>query len=243
MRYFVTFRVRWGLPVLVALVVAGVGAGLIGDERVASASHNFSDVPDDRFYHDAVDFMVNNGLTSGCGGGQYCGDDAVTRGQAAQFFRNFAQADADDAGLRFKATLDGAQEVPAVATMTTGEIHARFNPALSEVAVELTINNGVDVTRAHFHCARPGANGPIAFGLFVPGPLTFDNAGAQGTLTNADFSGADCVPNIGRPVNNIAALAFAMRDGLIYLNVHTTANPGGEIRGQLLEDENGLVVN
>jgi hypothetical protein len=54
-------------------------------------------------------------------------------------------------------------------------------------------------------------------------------------LLNTDFTGADCVPNIGRPVNNLAALAFAMRDGLIYANVHTTNFPGGEIRGQMLE--------
>jgi hypothetical protein len=30
-----------------------------------------------------------------------------------------------------------------------------------------------------------------------------------------DFTGADCVDEIGRPVSKIAALAFAMRDGLI----------------------------
>ncbi len=46
----------------------------------------------------------------------------------------------------------------------------------------------------------------------------------------------DTASGIGRPVNNIAALALAMRDGLIYINVHTAAFGGGEIRGQLLED-------
>ena len=56
---------------------------------------------------------------------------------------------------------------------------------------------------------------------------------------DTDFTGADCVPAIGRPVNNIASLAFAARNGLIYANVHTVANPPGEVRGQLLEvDDN-----
>jgi hypothetical protein len=45
----------------------------------------------------------------------------------------------------------------------------------------------------------------------------------------------DCPALRGRPINNIASLAFAMRDGLIYANVHTVANTGGEVRGQLLE--------
>jgi hypothetical protein len=45
----------------------------------------------------------------------------------------------------------------------------------------------------------------------------------------------DCVPVIERPVNNIASLALAARDGLIYANVHTVAHSGSEVRGQLLE--------
>lgn len=142
-------------------------------------------------------------------------------------------------GLAFEAALSGAQEVtdPAggVDSATTGLIKAEFDDALTEVRVVLKIENGLDVTRAHFHCGRAGVNGPIALGLFAPGPLEFDDEGTAGTLTNDDFSGADCVPVIGRPVNNIAALAFAMRDGLIYTNVHTVANPSGEVRGQLLE--------
>jgi hypothetical protein len=88
----------------------------------------------------------------------------------------------------------------------------------------------------------PGANGPIALPLFestAPSPLDFDGKRIRGTLTNADFAVNTCsdpLPGIGRPVNNIASLAFAMREGLIYANVHTSDVAGGEVRGQLLED-------
>lgn len=143
----------------------------------------------------------------------------------------------DGGGLKFEAQLSTAQEVPTPGpgNITKSRVTARFDRAFTQVAVELKVAGGMNVTRAHFHCARPGVAGPIAFGLFSPGPLVFDGEKAKGTLTNADFTGRDCVPTIGRPVNNIAALAFAMRDGLIYANVHTADNPPGEVRGQLLE--------
>ncbi len=117
----------------------------------------------------------------------------------------------------------------------SSEVKAKFDRALTEVDVKLKVDGGSNVVAAHFHCARPGVPGPVAFGLFSPGPLLFDGEQAMGILTNADFTGADCVPIIGRPVNNIAALALAMRDGLIYINLHTTDNLPGEVRGQMLE--------
>ncbi len=138
-------------------------------------------------------------------------------------------------GLKFEADLSGAQVVPEVTTVTTAKIKVKFDDALTEVEVELKIKDGFGITRAHFHCARAGVNGPVPIGLFAPGPLGFDDTGAEGTLTNDDFLGTDCVGPIERPVNNIAALAFAMRDGLIYAQVHNITNPSGEVRGQLLE--------
>src|SRR5690606_35685690 len=97
---------------------------------------------------------------------------------------------------------------------------------------------GTGITQAHLHCARPGQNGPIVLflseleeqGRDVDGPL------AQGTRGNEhiEASAAGCSELIGRPVNNIAALAFAAADGLIYANVHSVVNPAGEIRGQLI---------
>ena len=158
----------------------------------------------------------------------------------------------DDDELEFEAKLSGAQEVVieggvfvpgGVDTDARGKIEAEFEEDLSEVEVKLRVRNvpaGVVLTRAHFHCGRPGQNGPIIFGLVDPGPLSFDGNRIRGTLINDDVN-APAIPGceslLDRPVNNIASLAFAMRDGLIYFNVHTNANPGGEIRGQMLPDD------
>jgi hypothetical protein len=141
----------------------------------------------------------------------------------------------------FEATLSRAQEIPPPrpGLITAAEIEVSFDEGLSEARVHLTVQGGRNVTAAHFHCGRPGVTGPVAFGIFSPGPLTFDGGEAQGVLTNAAFTGQDCTPNVGRTVNTIAALAFAMRDGLIYANVHTTENGPGEVRGQLLPDDEG----
>ncbi len=138
-------------------------------------------------------------------------------------------------GLIFKANLSTAQEVPTPGPglITSAKVKAKFDKTFTEVEVKLEVEGGANVVAAHFHCARPGVAGPVAFGLFSPGPLAYDGSIAEGDLTNADFTGADCVPFIGRPVNNIAALLFAMDDGLIYINVHTTDNLAGEVRGQM----------
>ena len=157
-----------------------------------------------------------------------------------------AYGDGGSNGLKFRAALSGAQEVVfehgvfvpgGVTTNAEGRIKAKFDKALTKVGVALKVEDSAGAfTRAHFHCGRAGENGPIPFGLVDPGPLAFIGGKVEGVLTNADFTGADCTPVIGRPVNNIASLAFAMKEGLIYINVHSTAFPPGEIRGQMHED-------
>ena len=151
-----------------------------------------------------------------------------------------SSANDDDDALEFRAALSTAQEVPAPAgtiSIERASIRANFNKDLSAVNVRLKVVPNDRVVAAHFHCNRAGLIGPVVFGLIQPGVFEFDGKVARGTLTNADFTGADCEPLIGRPVNNIAALALAMRDGLIYANVHTVENPPGEVRGQMLEDD------
>ncbi len=142
-------------------------------------------------------------------------------------------------GLEFDAELTSAQSVPTPGPglIVTSDVLADFDEGFTEVDVTLKVEGGGNVVAAHFHCALPGEIGPVAFGLFGPGPLVFDGTEAKGVLTNADAVPSDCISTIGSPVNNIAALAFAMREGLIYINVHTVLNPAGEVRGQMIEDD------
>jgi hypothetical protein len=145
------------------------------------------------------------------------------------------------------ATMSGAQEVtppdapttpsPGVTTQASGQVTVKVSQDLSSFTFTLTVNNGTGVTQAHLHCARPGENGPVIVTL-APTSAGQDVNGmlAQGTKTNTDIeTGATaCEQLIGRPVRNIASLTAAAFEGLIYANVHTVANPAGEIRGQLV---------
>ena len=148
--------------------------------------------------------------------------------------------------MSFEATLSGAQEpvtdnrgnfIPGgIDTAGTGKIRVYFDEGLTKVWVAVWFNNLTgSFTAAHFHCGVPGQSGPPPFGLVAPGPLMSDGRTVRGTLVGTDFTGVDCTSFVGRPVNNIAALAWAMREGLIYINVHSDAFPAGEIRGQLQE--------
>jgi hypothetical protein len=139
------------------------------------------------------------------------------------------------AQFRFGACATGDQEVPppGVDSEARAALQVRFDPGLTHAKVSVRIDGLEEVAGAHFHCAPAGVNGPVAFGLIEPGACAFVNDRIECTLTNADATLVNCIPTTGQVVNNIASLRAAMAAGNIYLNVHTTAFPGGEIRGQV----------
>lgn len=49
------------------------------------ASHQFADVPDSNPFHNDIDAVADAGVTTGCGGGNYCPSANVTREQMAAF--------------------------------------------------------------------------------------------------------------------------------------------------------------
>ena len=106
-------------------------------------------------------------------------------------------------------TLTGAQEVPPVATAATG---SGTITVLMDRSVSGTVStSGVAATAAHIHLAAPGQNGPV----IVPLNRTGDTWSVPDSIRFND------------------AQYEAYRLGNLYINVHSAANPAGEIRGQV----------
>jgi len=125
-------------------------------------------------------------------------------------------------------TLSGANEVPAVTTPATGEVVFTLSPDGTTLNYRLTVTNISDVTASHIHIAAAGVNGPVVVGLFG-GPTKvgpFTGILNEGAITAGSFGGTLA----GMPMD---ALIAQIRAGNAYVNVHTTAHPGGEIRGQI----------
>ena len=125
------------------------------------------------------------------------------------------------AGDAYFADLNGAQENPPVATAATGTGIAVISADASAITYLVT-HTGLSgtVNAAHIHTGAVGANGGVIL------PLTAGASPMTGVLTAADFSASG-------PVTTFAEAVAAIRAGTTYFNLHTTANPGGEIRGQI----------
>ena len=113
---------------------------------------------------------------------------------------------------KMKATLDGKSEVPANTSAATGTADIDYDAATKKLSWKLTYSGlSGPATAAHFHGpAEPGKNAGVA--------VAIPNAGTSpvtGSATLTDAQAAD------------------LEAGKYYVNVHTAANPGGEIRGQV----------
>jgi hypothetical protein len=144
-------------------------------------------------------------------------------------------ASALDLKLTTKAT--GSQEGTGVKTSTTGTLVTEFDPGFASVSYALNVFTGIKVTSAHLHCAAAGENGGVVAFLFnSPSGKNVNGVLSSGFLRNSDILNTTdfkSTPTCGVTINNIASLFSAIQKGLIYLNVHTVANPAGEIRGQV----------
>jgi hypothetical protein len=113
--------------------------------------------------------------------------------------------------VQFKADLKGSVEVPPNQSAGTGSVTATYDTA-SKMLTWKGSYSGLTgpVSAAHFHGpAEPGKNATVAVAI-KPFASPFD-----GSATLTDAQAADLMA------------------GRWYVNIHTAANPGGEVRGQL----------
>ena len=144
-----------------------------------------------------------------------------------------------------KTALTAAEEVQDPPVVSDGRAVAiiTFNRRFRKANIRLNFSNlEGEFTRLHLHCNVAGANGPVAIGLIDLVALSVDNSetvtldsnSVIGTLRNSQFGDADpCAAAVGRSITDLWSLAQAIDEGLIYWNLHTTAFPAGELRGQV----------
>lgn len=113
---------------------------------------------------------------------------------------------------KMKVTLDGKSEVPPNASTGTGTADIDYDAATKKLSWKLTYSGlSGPATAAHFHGpAEPGKNAGVA--VAIPNATEVP---AEGSAILTDAQAADLMA------------------GKYYVNVHTAANPGGEIRGQV----------
>ena len=132
---------------------------------------------------------------------------------AAVFAVGFLSA-ASAATIQYKATMTGKNEVPPTTSTGSGDVLATLDTNTKKLSYTMTyIGLTGPATAAHFHGpAAPGQNAGVAvpIGMNPPSPST-------GTVTLTDAQMKDLMA------------------GKWYTNVHTAANKGGEIRGQMMQ--------
>ena len=108
-----------------------------------------------------------------------------------------------------KVSLTGAEEVPAVKTEAKGS--GSFRIANDGAVSGSVTTTGIKGTMAHIHLAAKGANGPVIVPLTKNGDTYSVPEGRKLTPAQMD----------------------ALKAGNLYVNVHSDANKGGEVRAQL----------
>jgi len=107
--------------------------------------------------------------------------------------------------------LTGVQEVPAVATAANGKGTLTLDRSTGALTGSVTLD-GIQATMAHIHDGAAGSNGAVIVPLAETAP------------------GVWSVPD---KTVLTAAQMTSFEGGTLYVNAHSTANPGGEIRAQI----------
>lgn len=133
--------------------------------------------------------------------------------------------------ITLTAQLNGGNEVPGVVTGSAGTATVTWNTTTRTGTYTVTAYNvPVGTTASHIHVGAVGVGGPVVINFTVPtGGISNDFA-----LTGT-FACSDVTVRAAQGINSCEDFEQALMLNNTYVNLHTTANPGGEIRGQLIK--------
>jgi hypothetical protein len=163
-----------------------------------------------------------------------CSDQVLTPPDSADFNRAphggqvpFATA--------FVAPADASQETHSVESAATGNTNFKLSPDGTALYYKLSVAGIENVTMSHIHLGARGVAGGVRvwLGDWRASPISVleDETVAEGWITGADVVSAPADLTTDRA--RFDWLMEQMRAGNLYVNVHTTAYPPGEIRGQI----------
>ena len=117
----------------------------------------------------------------------------------------------NNSDVNFSATLSGASESSPNASTATGSSTGVYNMSTKILTVTTTYS-GITVTVGHIHKGEIGVSGPVEFPFIITAsPIQFTSS-ALSTSEETD-----------------------LMENKLYVNLHSAAYPGGEIRGQLIK--------
>ena len=130
-------------------------------------------------------------------------------------------------GHSFHAKLTSKEETKNPESKATGKAVFKLSKDGTTLTYKIYVKKIMDANAAHIHMAKKGEDGPPVAGLFSGEKKgEFSGMLTQGTIMDKDLIG----PLQGKTV---ADLVKTIKSGDAYVNVHTNANPDGEIRGQI----------
>lgn len=128
----------------------------------------------------------------------------------------------------YGAELSGANGVPPVQSDAGGSFTIDVDPDTGVATWSLWLANVQQITQAHIHMGPVDGTGGVIVFLINP-----DDPGVS-SATSLHYEGAfDVGDLIGALEGDWAGFDSALSDGLLYVNVHSVANPAGEVRGQI----------
>lgn len=144
-----------------------------------------------------------------------------------------AMNEASASNSTFSTSLSGGNEVPdAVQSDASGNAYFKVNEDSTKIYYTVDLAKADSVIMSHIHYGTSKDNGPVAVWLYpesqkpslMAGPI--NGKLISGVITDSTLTG----PMKGKPVLD---LIHAMEHDSAYVQVHTKAHPGGELRGQI----------